>query len=107
MPLAPFEPGDPDLVALDIVEFDERRFPAPQPVPVREIEEEEIADVPFGNDGEEPLNLNDAEMLDGTLVAHTIATLPMAPLRTAAWLRAPTLVRFRMNGDITAFSGFH
>jgi hypothetical protein len=107
MPLAPFEPCDPDLVALDIIEFDERCFPAPQPVSVREIKEEEIADVPFGNDGEEPLNLNDAEMLDGTLVAHAIATLPMAPLRTAAWLRTPTLVRFRMNGDITAFSGFH
>jgi hypothetical protein len=107
MPLAPFEPGDPDLVALDIIEFDERRFPAPQPVPVREIKEEEIADVPFGNDGEEPLNLNDAEVLDRALVAHAIATLPMAPLRTAAWLRAPTLVRFRMDADITAFSGFH
>jgi hypothetical protein len=107
MPLAPFEPSDPDLLALDIIEFDERCFPAPQPVPVCEIEEEEIADVPFGNDGEEALNLNDAEMLDRALVAHAIATLPMAPFRTAAWLRAPTLVRFRMNGDITAFSGFH
>ncbi|HUP60764.1 MAG TPA: hypothetical protein VNA69_10135 [Thermoanaerobaculia bacterium] len=92
---------------MDIIEFDERCFPAPQPVPVREIKEEEIADVPFGNEGEEALNLNDAEMLDGTLVAHAITTLPMAPLRTAAWLRAPALVRFRMNGDITAFSGFH
>jgi len=99
--IAALETRDEDLIALEIAELDERRFAATEPVPVHEIEEEEIANVVFGNRSEEAFGLFLRVVLNWSraLLARTT--------RTSATAARPSAFPVGMKCDFAGNPGFH
>jgi hypothetical protein len=98
---AALEARDPDLVALDVGQLDERDFPSSQSMSVREIEEEQVADVLLGNAREEALNLLFRVVLDWPLLARAAGPCS-ASFASRRWA-----LPLGMNGDFAGNPGFH
>jgi hypothetical protein len=101
VPFAALEARDPDLVALNVREFDERGFTPSKSVSVREIEKEQVADVVLGDEREEALNLLLRAVLDRPLLARSAG-----PCSASSAARRWAL-SLGMNGDFAGNPGFH
>ncbi|HXH93699.1 MAG TPA: hypothetical protein VNN25_19110 [Thermoanaerobaculia bacterium] len=75
---------NPDLPILHVVELEQPCFAPSQPVPVDEIEEQEVACLSLRNRVEEALNLLSREVLDRFLLAASFIRHSVMSLRTGS-----------------------